>query len=252
LNFTTPDRIAWRLSPAWGGRQDDASLTLVWAVAASVLIHGALLLATRSGGPIHGTLSVAPRVIEAVLAPVQVAPEPAEPIHSERSEIAVKQVPAPAVATPRPASAPKVAAQPPAPKAATHGVASLLVTGVPIADKSQLGDYANRQLSEFRAEIDRPVRLEEPIVARYPPAALREGREDSVSVWIVVDHTGQADEVDVIEGSPEFAEEVVAAVKGATFLPAEQRLRPIRYPLALEFRFRLGDAPAARSADGAR
>lgn len=150
------------------------------------------------------------------------------------------------IAVPTPAT-PKVAPTPAKPvpaKPSRRGIASLDIVAEPLIDKVRLGDYLTRQTSEFRAEIDRPVRLDDPIVAHYPVTALRQGREDSVAVWIVVDHTGQAEEVNIIDGAPEFADEVVAAVNAAKFLPAEHKLRPIRYPIALEFRFKLNEPGA--------
>ena len=59
-----------------------------------------------------------------------------------------------------------------------------------------------------------------------------------MAVWVIVDASGNVDEIHVAEGSEEFATEVVAAVRAAHFLPAEDNLKPIRFPIALQFDFR--------------
>jgi hypothetical protein len=58
--------------------------------------------------------------------------------------------------------------------------------------------------------------------------------------------------VQVLDGAPEFAEVVVAAVNAAKFVPAENRLRKIRFPLSLEFRFRANAESAAVASAAAR
>lgn len=228
-----------------------SSVALVWALAASVVVHAGVIIATRTGGAIPGAASIAPRVIEAVLAPAQTSAEPAMVAAAAPSVITAKEAP-PSAPPSASSAAPSVAPETAAPKARRRGVAAIAVIGEPITDKTRLGSYLSRQLSEFRAEIDRPVRLRAPIVVPYPTAALRAGREDSVSLWIVVDDAGQADEVNVIEGAQEFVNDVVAAVFAAKFEPAEQALQPIRYPIALEFRFRVTDPDAVAQANGAR
>ena len=72
---------------------------------------------------------------------------------------------------------------------------------------------------------------------------MRAGREDAVAVWIVVDASGAPEEITITEGSEEFAQAVVLAIKDTQFLPARNNLQPIRFPLALEFRFAI-NAPA--------
>ena len=238
-----------------GGRRDFRPLALAWALAASLVVHAGVIVATRPGSAVPGIASIAPRVIEAVLAPPQSIVEPPPPVVATEPNLAVATAAPTAIPAPRAPPPAKPVGEPiPTAKTSTHGLAALAVTAEPLLDKVRLGDYLTRQTSEFRTEIDRPVRLEDPIVANYPAAALREGREESVAVWVVVDHTGQADEVDVIDGSQEFAEAVVAAINAAKFLPAERNLRPIRFPIALEFRFRTsagdGTAAAAAAAQG--
>ncbi len=120
------------------------------------------------------------------------------------------------------------------------GFGEVRVDGVPLADKDRLGEALSRQMSEFPVEVDFPVRLSETIRAQYPPAALAAGREDSVAVWIVVDGQGLPEEVLVTDGQEEFAGAVIAAVRSAHFVPAQNNLVPIRFPLALEFHFVIG------------
>lgn len=156
---------------------------------------------------------------------------------------------------PAPASS-EPAAQPPARAAKVRGSATptgiaLEVPQVPariLNDRNRLGDNFARMGVEFPIEIDHPVRMREPILARYPPVALAQGREDSVGVWVLVNAEGIAEEVQVLDGSPEFADAVIAAVNAAKFIPAENRLHKIRFPLALEFQFRADTGTAVATA----
>jgi outer membrane biosynthesis protein TonB len=209
-------------------------IVLAWAVVASMAVHGALMIASLPGGK-PGLPQVPAPALRASLVPV--APSP------------VADTPAPApipplLAPPAEQSPAAVAehAPPPAPlariPAARSGVGSVDVMAEPLLDPARLGDLLSRQVAEFRAEIDRPVRLEEKIVVRFPASALSHGREDLVAVWVIVDTFGNPEEVHVTEGSEEFAAEVVAAVRAARFIPAENKLNPIRHPIALQFDFR--------------
>lgn len=119
------------------------------------------------------------------------------------------------------------------------------IEGRLLGGRERIGALVDRQLLEFPREIDTPARIRDPIETPYPAVALAEGREDAVVVWAIVNPDGTVDEVDVTEGMPEFAEAVVAAVKAARFTPATNKLKPIRYPIALEFRFALRQAPGA-------
>lgn len=220
-------------------------LTLIWALAASVTVHGGILAFTLAGSAHPGVAALAPRALVATFTPVQVAP--AEPTVIASAAPSVLTTPAAAVPAP-PAPPPAPAVPEPAaaaPRGQERGVAKLDVIAVPLADRNRLGDLMARQLAEFPAEIDRPVRLDGKVVARYPPAALRAGREGSVAVWLVVDAEGLADEIQVLDGDEEFASEVVSALRATRFVPAEDNLKPIRYPLALEFDFRAGASSVA-------
>jgi TonB family protein len=221
------------------------STTLSWALLASVIVHAGIVAATFPGSARTGAPPIAPSVLIATLAPAPIAtPEPVVAVTPAPSTFAV-----PAEALPMPPAPPPVPAAPQAAAARPGGpdrsLAPLDVIAMPLADRNRLGDLMSRQLAEFPVEVDRPVRLDDRIVARYPPAALRAGREGSVAVWIVVDAQGLAEEIHAAEGDEDFVEAVVAALREARFLPAQDKLRPIRYPLALEFDFRLGGSATA-------
>ena len=126
-----------------------------------------------------------------------------------------------------------------------------LIEAQPLEDRNRIGDLNSRQLAEFPVELEFPVRLAGKIVAHYPPAALAAGREGSVVVWIVVDAQGHADEIEVTEGAEEFANEVIAVIREAHFLPAQNNLMPIRFPISLEFQFKAPE-PAAIGQAGER
>lgn len=133
---------------------------------------------------------------------------------------------------------PMPAAAPRGPSSDGSGVGQSV--GVLLSDRNRLGDLHGRSQSEFPIEIDKPVRLDGRIVARYPAAALAAGREDSVVAWVVVNEQGRASEIEIPEGTEEFADQVRAALRAARFLPAEDKLQPIRFPIALQFDFRSG------------
>jgi len=216
---------------------------LAWAVGASVVMHAALaVLAVPSIGRGATEAPVFEGRLAAVLAGPSDAllPERALPLVLPWRQIAPLRVPLLPVASLSPLPEPHRAAPVPA---GADGMAR--IEGRLLGGRERIGALVDRQLLEFPREIDTPARIREPIETPYPAAALAEGREDAVVVWAVVNPDGTVDEVDVTEGTPEFAEAVVAAVKAARFNPATNNLKPIRYPIALEFRFALGQAPSA-------
>jgi hypothetical protein len=133
---------------------------------------------------------------------------------------------------------------------ATRG--ELRVEGRVLAARERLGPLLDRQMREFPLEIDSPVRLRERVVARYPFAGVPDAEEATVTVWAVVDAEGKADEIEVVEGPAELTEAVIAAVRAARFTPAYDRLQPIRFPIALEFRFAAGARSGEVASTGAR
>jgi TonB family protein len=222
------------------------SLTLLWALAASLVVHAALVVATLPGGR-AGIAAMTPQTLEATLRPAQTPPPETPVIATPAPSVLTSTVAIASLPIAPPASVEPANPVAPAPKGPPHGLAAMEVLAQPLADKNRLGDFMARQMTEFPIEVDRPARLDENIVARYPAAALREGREDSVAVWIVVNAEGVAEEVQVLDGSQEFADEVLAAINAAKFLPGEDNLKPIRYPIALEFQFRTGATEATAS-----
>ena len=225
------------------------SQTFLWALGASLAVHAVLVVATLSHGQ-RGQTALAPQELQAELRPAQSsAAEPAPDLPSSPAAVLAVPAagPAPPLVAPRAAPEPSPA-QPVAKKARSRGTAALDVLAEPLADRTRLGEYYDRQLTEFPVEIDRPVRVADRIVARYPRAALQEGREDSVAVWVIVGPDGSAEQIQVLDGTPEFADEVVAAVQSARFLPAENNLKPIRFPIALQFDFRTATRETAVAA----
>ena len=229
--------------------RDRRGVVLLWALVASTVVHSALValprtLPGRGAPPLldHGV------ALQALLATPKDQRE--DLAADQQSTVAITEAPSPmqiaeqAVATPDvpPVRSGALAQQPTAapPVLGVGGFGDVRVEGVPLADKDRLGEALSRQMSEFPVEVDFPVRLSETVRAQYPPAALAAGREDSVAVWIVVDAQGVPEEVLVTDGQEEFAGAVIAAVRAAHFVPAQNNLAPIRFPLALEFRFAVG------------
>lgn len=151
----------------------------------------------------------------------------------------------PRLTVPMPQRAPHAA--PPPSAASRVGFGAIEVVAEPLANRARLGEYLARQMTEFPVEIDRPVRIDQKIAVTYPGAALAQGREDGVAVWVIVDAEGNVEEIFVAEGTEEFAIGVVAAVRAAHFHPAENNLKPIRYPIALQFDFRAGGNATAQA-----
>ena len=239
--------------PRWSDR--DSPLTrsgafttsLYWALVASTVVHAAFVAMPRVlPGHAPGAMADPGNALHASL----VAPmdKHADQNTDHQTELAVASVSSPTLkaaqdvpvpaqpfvsAVPRPPSAPP-------PLLAVGGATDVRIDGRSLGDRNRLGELLSRQMTEFPVEVDSPARLDEKIRARYPPAALAAGREDSVAVWIVVDAQGAPEEILVTDGAEEFAGAVVAAVKDARFVPAQNNLVPIRYPISLEFHFAIG------------
>jgi TonB family protein len=221
-------------------------MVLAWAIAASVVLHAAVLIATLPGGRPGTPLPGAPdlRVSLEFAPPRQEAshvPEPAVvATMPDRSPVSV-----PAASAPPPA-------RPTAAASAPHaGSGKIKIVVHPIAGGMRLGDYSALRANRFPSEVDRPVRMDQKIEVRYPESALAHGREDAVTVWAIVDASGKVQDVYVAEGTDEFTEEVIAVVRATHFLPAENNLKPIRYPIALQFDFRIPGLASARDKEQA-
>lgn len=228
---------------------------LLWALVASAAVHSAFVFMPRAW-PSHGSDAVVDHGVllqAALVAPSEQQtdvttdhpPEltaPASPSPIQLADQALATPSDPRTVPPMPAVSAASAKNPPS--LSIGGAADMQIDGQLLEDRSRLGDMLSRQLSEFPVEVDFPVRLKDKIHAKYPATALAAGREESVAVWVVVDAQGVPEEILIADGSEEFAEAVVAAVKDARFVPARNNLLPIRFPISLEFHFVLG-TPAA-------
>jgi len=220
---------------------------LLWALVASAVVHSALVALPRAL-PGHGSLADDDRGIVLQAALVRPPVKQGDPLPDPQPEVgladtlspmqlAAQDSALPPAGPPLPHGAVPPPLSPLPPRLGVGGSGDVRIDGMPLAERDRLGEMLSRQLSEFPVEVDFPVRLTETIRAKYPPAALAEGREDSVAVWIVVDAQGAPAEIVVTDGQEEFASAVVEAVRSAHFVPARNNLEPIRYPIALEFRF---------------
>jgi TonB family protein len=229
---------------------DSLPKPLVFALAASAVVHSALVLMPRAW-PNHGSSAVTDHGVTlqaALVVPVeqQQETEAPQPVQlSALSSPSLIRIANPVLAMPPAAHSestqPAMAGAMPKPPTslAVGGAADLEIDGQLLSDRSRLGDLLTRELSEFPVEVSFPVRLKDRIRVKYPPAALLAGREESVTLWIIVDNQGAPAEIQVAQGSKEFADAAMAAVNEARFLPAERKLMPIRYPIAIEFHFAL-------------
>ena len=212
-------------------------IPLAWALAASIALHVGIGVAMLTAGGPPGTIARYSPSLEATL----VIPE-SEPETMVLAAAVPTSMPAmPATHVPEP-SPPVAAVRSPIgtvrAKPGLGTLADLKIEGAVLQDHARLGgEIQTRQLNEFPAEVDVPVRIHDKVVVDYPPAALASGRDESVAVWAIVAVDGTVDEVILIDGAAgEFADAVVTAVKAARFVPARNNLASIRFPIALEFR----------------
>ena len=106
---------------------------------------------------------------------------------------------------------------------------------------ARLGEaLAGRSLAEFLPEVEKPVRLASALAVDYPPAALQAKREGSVLAWVEVLSDGSVNEVQIVDGAPEFADSVHEALLKARFLPAEAYGQVVQHYIILQFDFRIG------------
>ena len=248
-------------TPAFAQLRTGTWRTLAWAIAASLALHVALLAITMGARGTSGSARDAVLPLRAVItvpditaslealplaAPLTLPPLRREALASLMvPEIAAAPAQVSRVLPETPATPIPAPASPPSRSASAGATGVGKATAVPLRDRARLGPLYDRGITEFPVEISRAPRLDGAVVARYPPAALTAGREDSVVAWVVVNEQGQASEIEFPEGTDEFIEEVRAALRAARFKPAEDGLRPIRFPLALQFDFRLSGGDGA-------
>jgi TonB family protein len=104
-------------------------------------------------------------------------------------------------------------------------------------------------LAAFSTEVDVAVAIPERIDVPYPREALAARKEGAVLAWAVIDDQGKVDSVHVVEGDPEFAAAVEAALMGTRFGPARNLGQSVPFYVTLEFEFRL-DATGGAVAEG--
>lgn len=82
--------------------------------------------------------------------------------------------------------------------------------------------------------------------AGYPPELAAAGVEGTVSVSLVVNQAGEAEEIAVVESTnPAFDSVTVATVAGLRFRPAMVGGRPVRTRVRVPIRWQLPEAPVA-------
>jgi len=214
------------------------SATLAWALGASMAAHAGLvaMVAIHDANP-PGRALEPEIVLMASVAPLRATPQALMTVDASPLALPAQPMPAMPLLEPlqRVAMTREALATPPT--AVEGAFEDVRVPGSPLEDRARLGEFYARTLAEFPTEIDMPARVSTPVYAQYPVDALAARIEGSVAVWAIIDETGAATEIDVADGPPELAQAAVAAVREARFLPARNNMKPIRFPIALEFRF---------------
>jgi TonB family protein len=231
------------------------SATLSIALAASLAVHVSMFAALVGvdAGPRASTHSDAALAAPLLVARI-VAATP--PVHA----VAAVTLPAPAAFAPSAAPPESAPAGPslvkPSPDASA-GERSIVGRKPRIVvndrvPRARFGEALDGDaLAAFLTEVDAGVGLPERFNVAYPRAALAARKEGSVLVWAVIDDRGRVDSVHVVEGDPEFAEAVDAALKATPFVPARNLGQPVPFYVTLEFEFRL-DATGGTVAAGPR
>ncbi len=233
------------------------------ALLASAVVHLTMLtvLGDALGGAHHGAFTWSATTIDR---PLEVAISPPR-ITDETETHGAVESPVPSatlhVATPQ---EPPLPAQPVAHRSAPERVPEPpqggrgLTPHVTVNDqvpRARFGEAIDGEtLSQFPVEVDAGVTLPGKLEVPYPPAALAAHREDRVLVWAVIDPEGAVEQAHVVEGTPEFAAAVEAALSTMHFIPAHDLGRNIRFYVTLEFDFRIEDpnAPDAAAAAESR
>ncbi len=258
-NACLPLRISLTLPEASEhAARDPSGARFGAALAVSVLVHLTTLAAFGDaiGGARSGAFSWSARIdrpLELALSPPRVAAETEPRNAAVQAVSAAKFSVAQPVAPPQ--SAPTVALQRAAERVPERGgMGHGLMPHVIVNDRvprARFGDALDDALGEFPVEIDAAVVLPGKLEVPYPPAALAARRQDTVLVYAVIDPQGVVEETRVVEGTPEFAAAVEAALATMRFVPAHDHGQNIRFYVTLEFAFRIegagvtSDAPAA-------
>lgn len=113
---------------------------------------------------------------------------------------------------------------------------------------ARLGEaLQGRAQADFVPELAKPVRPASALTLDYPRAALEAGREGSVLAWARVASDGSVEEIEIVEGEPEFADSVRDGLMQVHFLPAEVDGQAVEHYIILQFDFRIGESRAPRS-----
>ena len=121
--------------------------------------------------------------------------------------------------------------------AARHLVVALVAAQVAIPARTAA------QASAEQAAL-RPPQLVQRKDATYPPAALAERREASVTLEVTVDASGHVSDPKVVEsGGKEFDDAALAAVSEWVFTPAEESGKPVAARIRVPFAFHLPPPP---------
>jgi TonB family protein len=113
---------------------------------------------------------------------------------------------------------------------------------------ARLGEaLQGRALADFLPELAKPVRLASALTLDYPRAALEAGREGSVLAWVRVASDGSVEEIEIVEGEPEFADSVRDGLMKVRFLPAEVDGHAVEHYITLIFDFRIGESRTPRT-----
>jgi TonB family protein len=215
-------------------------VSLAAALAASVAVHATLVLIPAGSGALQSRAAASP-----MLSARLVAPEAAAAVQSIAKLLPAPIIPEMAPLAPtrlRPVDATIEARSAPEPGNARAGIATpRAAVATPLTAYARLGDLQARWQSEFPVEVEFPVRLHDEISVPYPPAALERRIEGDVVVWAIVNPDGTVEDVQIVEGDQIFRDAIVAALRDARYYPAANRGENIRYPMALELNFSLGE-----------
>jgi len=220
---------------------------MTWAVAASAVVHAGFAAMLMTGS---GSVAPSPPRLDVALRPAPAAPlRPLDTSAPLRPGAFVLPAFAPLGALAALPSDVVVPAPDETPTAAADGqIASIAVHAEVLVDRNRLGPVLARQMVEFPIEIDSPVMLDEPIVARLAASLVAaSSSSEPIVVWAVVGWNGSVDEVELTSGDADMAEAVLDAVRQAHFRPARNGLVAYRYPIALEFRWTADDSATAEA-----
>jgi TonB family protein len=222
--------------------------TLGSALAASIAVHlttFAVLLATGAGvgGGTFALRSGAERPVEVLLATART-----KATDGAAAAVLTASAPEALRVSPSGESEPTAAVTSPPASASGQASASGRTGGsrrprVIVDDRIPRTRFAEAleggPLADFPREIETPVELPGKLEVPYPLPALEAQREGTVLAWAIVDAQGRVEDVQVVEGPPDLAAAVTAALRQARLIPARNDGAPIRFYITLAVDFRL-------------